>query len=97
MRKVLLVLCLFLVASLVSFGCTDLLNKDIAGLWVDPDNPRTFVKINGDGTYLTVLGIEGEWERHGDEITFITEFGLATFRIEGNKLISPNQVYIKKE
>lgn len=97
MKKRYLFLCLLLLfIFLIPLSCA-YIGNDIAGLYVDPNNERNFVKINSNGTYYTVLGIEGEWERHGDEITFITPMGIATFKIEGNKLISPKQVYIKKE
>jgi hypothetical protein len=75
-------------------GCE---KQTVAGLYIKQDDPRVFIQLNKDGTFITLLGINGSWRVDGNELMLITILGAETWKIEGNKIIDPGgDVWVKK-
>lgn len=90
-----LIATLIMVCLIITFaGCSTIQNYSIAGTYYGQKNSTTYLKLNSDGTFTTLLGMGGTYEVHGNQLVILTGFGAYTYIISGNTLTPQNTTNI---
>jgi hypothetical protein len=85
MKAFLIVILVILVVSLAVMGIAC---DQYAGMYICVDPPGSWLLLKGDGTFETILGIQGRWDVSDHQLTLTWALGIETYIIEDGKIMT---------
>jgi len=82
MKAFLIVVVVVLLAAM-SLSC-----DQYTGMYLSVNPSGSWLELRGDGTFQTILGIQGRWHVQGNQLTLSWVLGVETYIIEDGKIMT---------